>query len=37
MMISGQKAAHIALECLGVKNAIRPNHLTEEAAIAKAA
>lgn len=37
MMISGQKAAHIALECLGVKNSIRPSHLTEEEAIAKAA
>lgn len=37
MMISGQKAAHIALECLGVKNTIRPNHLSEEEALAKAA
>jgi hypothetical protein len=37
MMISGQKAAHLALESLGIKSTIRVPILGEDETLAKAA
>jgi thiamine thiazole synthase len=37
MMISGQKAAHLALESLGIKSSIRPSIYAGSTAVADAA
>lgn len=36
-MISGQKAAHLALESLGIKSTIRPGSFASSGDVAKAA